>query len=372
MEADLLDTLEALGYQGPLLEEASLSPALEGGLSSPDYLQLVCWLSSRIKLLDNLEESVSPEGGDVESLQLEVSGFLKEIFCPYPTLVSGDIKGRLQNKEDCLKLLLFLGSELQALQIVHSKKQKVSCPGDAVYMEMKTICAALRLPEQSVSNVASMLKSVEEKVTELLPQVNTNIIGSALLSVELNSQQLERLKEINEALCKEYECRRKMLIKRLDVTVQSFGWSDKAKAKTDEIARVYQPVRYSLTPKSGISVSHVLAAREDISRIVRTSSGSVREKMVCPVNKILMGRVPDRGGRPSEIEPLAPEMPPWQKRNDGGRGGWRGGGGSRGGGYGRGGYNAGGKDFNRGGKGGYQSRGGYGDSYRGKGNSRRF
>ncbi|XP_075049322.1 protein FAM98B [Mixophyes fleayi] len=359
MEADLLDTLEALGYQGPLLEEASLNPALEGGLSSPEYSQLLCWLSSQIKLLDNLEESVSSEGGDVDSLQLEVSGFLKEIICPYPTLVCGDIKGRLQNKEDCLKLLLFLGSELQALQILHSKKQRHSSPGDAVYMEVKTICEALRLPEESFSNVASMLKSVEEKVTALLPKVKTSNIDSTLLNVELNSQQLERLEKINEALRTEYGCRRRMLIKRLDVTVQSFGWSERAKTKTDEIARAYQPIRYSLSPKSGITVSHVLAAREDLSRIVRTSSGSVREKMVCPVNKVLMGRVPDRGGRPSEIGPPPPEMPPWQKRQaDGGRGGWRGGG-RRGGG---GGY----------GRGGYQGRGGYGDSYGGRGNYRRF
>lgn len=34
---------------------------------------------------------------------------------------------------------------------------------------------------------------------------------------------------MNQALVNEYEVRRKMLLKRLDVTVQSFGWSDRAK-----------------------------------------------------------------------------------------------------------------------------------------------
>ncbi|CAJ0936140.1 unnamed protein product, partial [Ranitomeya imitator] len=214
-----------------------------------------------------------------------------------------------------------------------------------------------------------MLKSIEEKVTELLPKLKAASVNQALLNVDLTAQQLEHLEKINDALCKEYECRRRMLIKRLDVTVQSFGWSDKAKAKMDEIARVYQPIRYSLSPKSGISVPHLLAARRDLSKIVRTSSGSAREKMVCPINKILMGRVPDRGGRPSEISPPPPEMPPWKKRqDDGGRGGWRGGGRGGGGGYGRGGYNAGASNFNRGGQGGYQGRGGYGDGgYGGRG-----
>ncbi|KAG9462765.1 hypothetical protein GDO78_023193 [Eleutherodactylus coqui] len=230
MEADLLDTLEALGYEGALLEENTLGPALEGGLSSPEYFELLNWLTTKIKVLDNLEESVNSEGGDVESIQLEISGFLKELSCPYPKLVSGDIKDRLKSKEDCLKLLLFLGSELQALQIGQNKPKDSSLHNE-VQKEVRTICDALRLPEQSSSNAASMLKSVEEKVTELLPKAKPTSIDQALLFVDLNAQQLDRLEKINEALRKEYECRRRMLIKRLDVTVQSFGWSDRAKVR---------------------------------------------------------------------------------------------------------------------------------------------
>lgn len=39
------------------------------------------------------------------------------------------------------------------------------------------------------------------------------------------------LEKINGVLSEQYECRRRMLIKRLDVTVQSFSWSDRAKAR---------------------------------------------------------------------------------------------------------------------------------------------
>ena len=42
---------------------------------------------------------------DLESFQLEISGFLKEMACPYSVLISGDIKDRLKKKDDCLKLL---------------------------------------------------------------------------------------------------------------------------------------------------------------------------------------------------------------------------------------------------------------------------
>lgn len=42
----------------------------------------------------------------------------------------------------------------------------------------------------------------------------------------------EKIEAINQAIVNEYEVRRKLLVKRLDVTVQSFGWSDRAKVQT--------------------------------------------------------------------------------------------------------------------------------------------
>jgi len=38
-----------------------------------------------------------------------------------------------------------------------------------------------------------------------------------------------KVEEINSQLNQEYTLRRSMLLKRLDVTIQSFGWSDRAK-----------------------------------------------------------------------------------------------------------------------------------------------
>uniref|UniRef100_A0A8C3N570 Uncharacterized protein n=1 Tax=Geospiza parvula TaxID=87175 RepID=A0A8C3N570_GEOPR len=335
MESDILDALEALGYTGALLEEEALKKAAENGLSSPEFFELCIWLGSQIKSLCNMEESITATDGlkDIESFQLEISGFLREMACPYSSLVSGDIKDRLREKEDCLKLLLFLSTELQALKILQSKKVKGSHleKHNEVIQEMQTICDALGLPNSSSSGIPPLLTSVEQKVKDILSKVKNNHVGKSLLTKPLNSDQVERLEKINDALCSEYECRRRMLMKRLDVTVQSFGWSDRAKVKTDEIARIYQPKRHALSPKSTITLAHLLAAREDLSKIIRTSSGSTREKTACAINKVLMGRVPDRGGRPTEIEPPPPEMPPWQKRQEGGgRGGWGGGGGGRG------------------------------------------
>jgi len=156
---------------------------------------------------------------------------------------------------------------------------------------------------------------IEKKLKETLAKVPPNHVGKPLLKKPMGPAHWEKIEAINQAIANEYEVRRKLLIKRLDVTVQSFGWSDRAKSQTEKLAKVYQPKRSVLSPKSTISVAHLLAARQDLSKILRTSSGSIREKTACAINKVLMGRVPDRGGRPNEIEPPPPEMPPWQKRH---------------------------------------------------------
>uniref|UniRef100_K9IJ38 Family with sequence similarity 98 member B n=1 Tax=Desmodus rotundus TaxID=9430 RepID=K9IJ38_DESRO len=290
MEGDVLDTLESLGYKGPLLEEQALIKAAEGGLSSPEFSELCVWLGSQIKSLCNLEESITSAGGDdLESFQLEISGFLKEMACPYSVLISGDVKDRLKKKDDCLKLLLFLSSELQALQILQNKKCKNSQvdKNSEIYQEVQAICDTLGVPKSTTSDISLMLNQVESKVKAVLSKVQKNHVGKPLLKTDLSREQVEQLERINDALCCEYECRRRMLMKRLDVTVQSFGWSDRAKVKTDDIARIYQPKRYALSPKTTmITLAHLLAAREDLSKIIRTSSGSSREKTACAINKV--------------------------------------------------------------------------------------
>ncbi|XP_010735706.3 protein FAM98B [Larimichthys crocea] len=363
MECDILDSLEQLGYGGPLLEEKPLLAAAQGGLSSPEYVDLCRWLAARLKPLCDLEESITSSPDDMDSLQVEMSGLLKELHCPYKEVVSGILKGRVLTTKDHLKCVLFLSSELQAAQIVRSGRvSDQQQPGESpVCQELQAICETLNLPEPRGQDAAGVFSQVQDKVDEILKGLPNASVGNPVLKKPLSSEQWEKLNNINTVLSSEYECRRRMLIKRLDVTVQSFGWSDRAKVKVDSMARAYQPKRHSLRPQSTVDMAELLAAREDICNVVKTSSGSSREKTVCAVNKILMGRVPDRGGRPSEIQAPAPEMPPWQKRQEGGRGGWggRGGGGGRGqGGWGGGGGGGGGGGWGGGGGGGGGWRGG--------------
>uniref|UniRef100_UPI0037E8ADB0 protein FAM98B n=1 Tax=Semicossyphus pulcher TaxID=241346 RepID=UPI0037E8ADB0 len=357
MECDILDSLEQLGYGGPLLEEKALLRAAEEGLSSTEYVDLCRWLASLLKPLCDLEESITSGPDDMDSLQVEMSGLLKELHCPHEDVVSGILKGSVLNTKDHLKFVLFLSSELQAAQIMRSRgvsdKQQEENP---VCRELLAICETLDLPEPRGQDAGGVLSQVQDKVDQLLKDLPDSSVGNPVLKNSLSTELWEKLQNINTVLCSEYECRRRMLIKRLDVTVQSFGWSDRAKVKVDAMAKAYQPKRHSLRPQSSVDMAELLAAREDICNVVKTSSGSSRENTTCAVNKILMGRVPDRGGRPSEIHAPPPEMPPWQKRQDGG--GWGGRGGGRGGGGG--GWGGGGGGGGRWNQGGHSGHGGYG------------
>nr|SVE84275.1 EOG090X06T3 [Daphnia pulex] len=142
-----------------------------------------------------------------------------------------------------------------------------------------------------------------------------------------------------------------MLLTRLDVTVLSFTWSPSVKSKMDEVSAIFQPLRSSMLAEPNVNISRLLSAREDVAYEEKTSSASVREKTKTPLQRMLIGEVPDRGGRATENRRPPPEMPGWQKRkpDGGGRGGYRGGGGGgqRGGGRVQGGWNQGGNSWNQ-------------------------
>ncbi|XP_067901455.1 protein FAM98A [Heterodontus francisci] len=371
MENDILDSLEDLGYKGPLLDDGALELAAVDGAASPEYTKLCAWLVTEVKAFYKLVENVNATNSptEAEEFQLEMSGLLAEMNCPYSVLTTGDVTKRLVNKNNCLLLLTYLISELESSRMLRVNNPPIKQPDKTSqsFVELKSICITLGMskPPDNIT-MFQFFSGIEKKLKESLSKVPRNHVGKPLVKKTLGPLHWEKLEAINQVLVNEYEIRRKMLVKRMDVTIQSFGWSDRAKSQTEKLAKAYQPKRAALNSRSTICVAHLLAAREDLSKIIRTSSGYIREKSACAVNKVLMGRVPDRGGRPNEIEAPPPEMPPWQKRPDnvqssGGRG--RGGydQGSYGGG-GRGGYDQG--SYGGGGRGGYD-QGSYGGGGRG-------
>ncbi|XP_033102675.1 protein FAM98A-like [Anneissia japonica] len=393
----ILDSLDDLGYDGPFLQEDLFAEALRAGSCSPDFTSLVSWIAGQLKLICDVEESITPttSAEDMETFELEVSGFLKEMHCPHTSLIEGDLHVRLGSEENRLKLLDFLTTELQAAKMIAINFANVQ---DAVEKPelgwnesskcLKNICVDLGLskPPLNVSDI-QLFSKLESQLRTVIAQAPECQLGKPLMKFSLNMKQWEELQGINNSLMLEYQLRRQMLLKRLDVTVQSFCWSDKISGKEDKFAKAYQPKRALLKAQSETSLSNLLAAREDLTMQVKTSDQQVRMNTQTPINKVLMGRVPDRGGRPQEATPPPPEMPAFRKRQEGDRvqgggrgqrgrggagkvqGGWTGGGGQNwdskwsqgGGGYqGKvsrdgGGYQEFGGGYQRGNEAGYQS-----------------
>nr|XP_020642742.1 protein FAM98C [Pogona vitticeps] len=271
--------MEGTGAERCLSVEAFAQVA-EEGVSSPQFTGLCSWLVSELRALCPLEEDVNPTQGpeDAEMFQIEVSGLLAELCCPYPSLTTGDVTARLSTPESCLQLLWLAF-------------QPTDPPGG---------------PSFELAPILEVLSALPPEHQQMAP----------LLKVPLSSEEWATLGEIHETLQTEYRCRERMMITRLDVTVASFHWSERAEERRAAMAEAFKRFRQSLPGQSPVTLAHLLAAREDFSRIVKTSSGASRDKTSCAINKVLLaGDVPDRGGRPNEIEP---PMPTWEKRRSGG------------------------------------------------------
>lgn len=67
------------------------------------------------------------------------------------------------------------------------------------------------------------------KVAECLKKLPPKLISSPLFTGVLSENQWNILEKIQDEMMTEYQLRREMLLKRLDVTIQSFQWSGKAK-----------------------------------------------------------------------------------------------------------------------------------------------
>ncbi|KAM6987233.1 protein FAM98B isoform 2-T2 [Tautogolabrus adspersus] len=295
---------------------------------------LLTWLAAELKTLCPELQDSNRTGGAL--LVGELRKLLSDMFIPLTVLNSEVLGPSILNT-----VTEFLISELQAACIIKykeshaeeetaeegsEKEQRVdrSCElaefrqDDEVSgrtkaeMQAEWILLLRALDMDASSQHSDVMKEVESRLARLPSGDMTN----PLLSTSLSPEQWIQIKRINEVLSEDYWCRRQMMTKRFQVTLESFAWGERQKW-SEALASV--PPLSSLTGSSRVSLSLLIAAREDQSIIEPIKAGKSTS-----VYKTLMGSVPDRGGRPGEIE--AP-MPAWEGRRAKGNRGGRGGGG---------------------------------------------
>ncbi|XP_058129181.1 protein FAM98B [Anopheles ziemanni] len=363
-EAQLLFELRNIGYDGPFLDQNYASTAILAGPQSGEFQDVVIWLTEEIRVLGKLDERVG-KSDDCSSFILELSAFLKELTCPYTNLTSGHVSDRLQTLESKLLLLDYLINELMAFKMLESLKPKeksnvITLHESPTAAALKDICITLGMgkPPNNVPPKA-LFERINTSLDEVIRKAGENRLSKPLFNPKqrLTAEQWAKLERMQKDLDDEYDLRRKMLLTRLDVTIQSFKWSSRIKGKENLISERYAEKRKTLdTLEVGgrdTDVAALLAARETLAIIEKTSSASVRKNTKSKIQRHIIGRVPDRGGRAYEHKAPPLEMPSWQKERSTGGGGGGGGGGRGGFGGGRGGRGGGG---NAGGGGGYQQQ----------------
>lgn len=304
----------------------------------PDFRALCARLAAELAALGALERereegaealSAGDGPGAEEEFLRQLPRLLQELHCPDRALCGGDCAAALREPGAGLRLLRFLCTEVQAarlLRLHHRLDPPPAVPashgegaeeGDGMVRELVLTLQALGLLRPTLGTLASrLLWELHAKVSELLPSLPPGSL-QPLLSHPLDAPRWEALESLCQNLGDQYHCRRCLLLRRLDLTISAFHWSDRAEAQGEAMKAVLIPIRETLTPESDVSIAHVLAARADLSRLVPATSKAARRGTSCAINKVLMGNVPDRGGRPNELE--AP-MPSWQSRRDNGGG----------------------------------------------------
>jgi hypothetical protein len=315
--AGVVESLKSLGYNGCLFEEDALEKSLSKGISSDDLMNLFVSVCDELKSLCSLAETVHKPVGpdDEETLILELRSIMRELGCWREDLSNPSI---LKTSEGLLNCLEYLLGELLAarLQVATSSEEGGSShlPEDPVGRNLALMVKAygLSVPPPTVGTkqiMQRMIAKVKESLSKM-SEPSRKAAESAMLDHPLSVEQWSEVDRINHALCQEYKLRREMMLKRADVTVQSFAWSNKVEGKEERYSQVHRKHEKSLLPSVPVSISQVLVARQDLT-VVRPSSSEAALR--CDINKVMIGKVPDRGGRPLETRP-PPEMPSFKAR----------------------------------------------------------
>jgi hypothetical protein len=160
--------------------------------------------------------------------------------------------------------------------------------------KIKRICLTLDVPFSK--NYASTLQAVIDKAQYIMnntPELKSKNIWEH----NLTPKHMQLLEEINDMLKQDYVSRKTVLLKRLDVTLQTFLWSEKALRNKDEVDATLAEQKKEIAKlgESSVNVFDIFAASNELTNIVKTSAKSVENKDA--LKKIVIGTVPDRGGR---------------------------------------------------------------------------
>ncbi|CAF0883467.1 unnamed protein product [Adineta ricciae] len=329
MTAGIIDSLNDINYTGELNNENNLEDALKANLRSEQFLpygKLISWLTQELNGAYSIDECVQDVNSinDINNFLLELGGFLRDYGCPYRNLV--DNENRLNDRQSRLQLLDFLCTEVQAARMNKSARREIVANGTSDHSQnkkqyesdeardLKALLVALGFPRPPDNITAGEIcTKVYAKVSELLKTVSPKYLGRPLIQTNMSENQWNQIHKINKILYEDYKTRRELLLKRLDVTIQSFKWAERLKDKTDEISNAFMTKRRELTAEPNVRIEDIMAARDDLCHMEKTCGTKEISSTRSKLHKVLIPKVPDRGGRTTELQAPPPDMPSFQR-----------------------------------------------------------
>lgn len=117
--------------------------------------------------------------------------------------------------------------------------------------ELEKLCRYIGFDIESVmeSDDIAVTQEIEKHLEGKLASIDRETFENTakILSPQtLSIEQQETMKQIEVHLFEDFTIRRKMLVKRLDVTIQSFLWGEQVQGKESEIVAAIQAQRKRL------------------------------------------------------------------------------------------------------------------------------
>lgn len=96
--------------------------------------------------------------------------------------------------------------------------------------DMRLILQTLRFPKPPPNiSILTLFQKLCPTIPIVLNKAGKDILGNCIFDGYLSHDQWQILNNVCADLHQEYKIRREMLLTRLDVTIQSFQWSDRTK-----------------------------------------------------------------------------------------------------------------------------------------------
>ncbi|TMW65617.1 hypothetical protein Poli38472_008259 [Pythium oligandrum] len=140
-----------------------------------------------------------------------------------------------------------------------------------------------------------LLQRIQELTTKTQEQQHSVPVKSVEAPTQLNATERAKLVSINESFRRDYTLRRALMLERCDVTLESFTWSKAGKEHQTTMEQELQALRSTLAIEPRVlDLDNVFPEKQDAREVIKDPVSSLRT--------LVIGPVPDRGGRTDELD----------------------------------------------------------------------